>query len=178
MSVLEQGRKYIIVRKVMNKRQTGIKRITKGIERDRNKKKKRKSEQANKQAREREGVRPGKRSKSKLKRQTIRKRQRPRRHNLQVKRTAYYRDFLFLWIVSFFRGFRYVIRVKWYFRKCIIIFFGFHMKCRTSKREREIKHVRETYFPRDTGIIIVALATWAEGRKRKKKEKSISSWAC
>lgn len=96
VSVLEQGRKYIIVRKVMNKRQTGIKRITKGIERDRNKKKKRKSEQANKQAREREGVRPGKRSKSKLKRQTIRKRQRPRRHNLQVKRTAYYRDFLFL----------------------------------------------------------------------------------
>ena len=38
VSVLEQGRKYIIVRKVMNKRQTGIKRITKGIERDRNKK--------------------------------------------------------------------------------------------------------------------------------------------
>lgn len=153
----------------MNKRQTGIKRITKGIERDRNKKKKRKSEQANKQAREREGVRPGKRSKSKLKRQTIRKRQRPRRHNLQVKRTAYYRDFLFLWIVSFFRGFRYVIRVKWYFRKCIIIFFGFHMKCRTSKREREIKHVRETFSSRYRNHHCGAGNV--SGRSKKKKER-------
>lgn len=56
MSVLEQGRKYIIVRKVMNKRQAGIKRITKGIERDRNSKKraKRKSERVNKRISKRE----------------------------------------------------------------------------------------------------------------------------
>ena len=153
----------------MNKRQTRIKRITKGIERDRNKKKKRKSEQANKQAREREGVRPGKRSKSKLKRQTIRKRQRPRRHNLQVKRTAYYRDFLFLWIVSFFRGFRYVIRVKWYFRKCIIIFFGFHMKCRTSKRERDKARAWNIFSSRYRNHHCGAGNV--SGRSKKKKER-------